>query len=165
MAAKEKIWNITVEDVPYKIEFSKNKVSVNGSEPIKVGKIQKESHAFDTKYFIPVGNKVAELHIRPMAEPVLSYEGRNCETGEIYAPIPFPKWGWVFVVLHAINFFLFVGGAIGGALLAILLWLTSGIAMDEKKPELTRVLQCLGIWLGATVLEFIFAMFILSARV
>lgn len=162
MATKEKIWNIIVDEVPYKIEFSKNKVTVNDDTAVPVRKLNKESHAFDTKYFIPVGDKTAELHIKPMSDPVLSYEGKNCETGEIYAPIPFPKWGWIFVVLHGINFFLFVGGAIGGALYAVWLTLNAGIAMNEKKTGRTRVLQCIGIWLVATIIEFIIALFIAS---
>ena len=70
-----------------------------------------------------------------------------------------PKWVWIFVVLHAINFFLIIGGAVGGALQGAVICFLVSVSSNQKKTTAVRVLSCLGIWIAATVVEFILALF------
>lgn len=63
--------------------------------------------------------------------------------------------GWVFVVLHAVNFFLLIGGAIGGAMCAGFAYLSGWVASNKKMSTVARVFACLGMWIGAIILEFI----------
>ena len=161
--AKQKHWSIIIDDTPYEIDFYKNKISINGGPYSKLGALAKSSNLFHGANAVSVGDKMLMLHTQPMAEPVLTYEGLNCETNEPYTPAEFPKWGWIFIILHGINFFLLIGGAIGGILVALFLWPTAGIAMNKNKSTVTRVFQCIGVWLVATIIEFIIALFMISA--
>ena len=162
MATKEMVWNIEVESVPYKIEFKKNQVSVNGREPVKLNKLKKTGNTWVTNYAIPLQDKEATLHISSFAQPVLSLDGRDCSTGEVYEPVKVPGWVWVFIVLHALNFFLLIGGAIGGAIQALVIYPMISVAANTKKKTSTRVLTCLGMWLLSTVVQFFLALGIAS---
>lgn len=158
MAAKEMVWNFEVQSIPYRIELKKNKVSVNGTEPVPLNKLTKKSNLIETNYSIMIEGKEAVLHIRPFATPALSYDGRDCATGQEYVPMKVPGWAWIFVFLHGIDFFLLIGGAIGGALQAFIIIAMMSIASDTKKSTGTRVLACTGIWLVSTVVQFILAL-------
>lgn len=157
MAAKEMVWNIEVEGIPYRIVFNKNKVSVNNAEPVKLGKLPKTGNSFETHYSIPLAGKEAVLHIKQFGTPILSFEGRDCSTGEPYVPAKLPGWVWVFVVLHAIDFFLLIGGAIGAALQVLVISVMMSVSTNAKKSTTARVLTCLGIWLVSSIVQLIFA--------
>ena len=109
-----------------------------------------------------IEGKEAEIHIKQFGAPVLSYDGRDCATGEAYVPTKIPGWVWVFVVLHAIDFFFLIGGAIGGAVQALVIAAMASVASNRKKPTGVRVLICVGIWLLSTALQFILALGIAS---
>ena len=158
MAAKEMVWNIEVEGIPYRIVFNKNKVSVNNAEPVKLSKLAKTGNSFETHYSIPLAGKEAILHIKQFGAPVLSFEDRDCSTGEPYVPTKIPGWVCVFVVLHALDFFLLIRGAIGGAIQALVIGIMVSVASNTKKSTTARVLTCLGIWLASTIVQFVFAL-------
>lgn len=157
MAAKVYAWKIMVDEVPYKIELTKNKVTVNDGEPVKLNKLKQQSKYPNMEYYIPVGNKEVVLNLPQGREPVLTMEGRDCVTGEPFEMTELPKWAWIFVVLHLINFFLIIGGAVGGACLGGFSVLTTMIASNNTMSTSKRVGICVAIWLGASVLEFILA--------
>lgn len=157
MAAKEMVWNFAVQGIPYRIELKKNKVSVNGAEPVALNNFTKKSNLIETNYSMMIEGKEATLHIRQFSAPVLSYDGRDCATGEEYIPAKVPGWTWVFIVLHAIDFFFLIGGALGGALQALIAIAMASIASNTKMSTGVRVLACLGMWLVSTVVQFIIA--------
>lgn len=157
MAAKEKVWNFQVQGIPYRIELKKNQVSVNGAEPVKLNKLTRKSNLIETNYSIMIEGKEAVLHIRQFGAPVLSYDGRDCATGEEYIPVKMPGWTWVFIVLHVIDFFFLIGGAIGGMVQILIITAMASVASDTKMSTGVRVLACLGIWLVSTVVQFILA--------
>lgn len=163
MAAKETVWNVVVDDIPYKIEYKKNQVSVNGGQSYALKKLKKGNGGLDTEYYVPVGDKEVVLHVRQFATPALTYEGKDCSTGEEYVPMKMAKWVWVFIILHAINFFLIIGGAVGGAIQGGVIYAMISVSADQKKSTSTRVLTCLAIWLISTVVEFILALLLVSA--
>ena len=163
MAAKTFSWNITVDEVTYKIELTKNKVTVNGGEPVKLNKLKHQSKYPNMEYYIPVGSKEVVLNTRPAGEPVLTMDGRDCVTGEPFELNELPKWAWVFIVLHGLNFFLLIGGAIGGACFGGLSVLTTTIASNGEMSTGKRVGICVAIWLVASILELILAVVIADA--
>lgn len=158
MAAKEKIWNFEVQGIPYKIELKKNMVSVNGAEPVKLNKLGRKSNLLETNYSMMIEGKEAVIHIRQFSAPVLSYDGRDCATGEEYIPVKIPGWVWVFVVLHALDFLFLIGGAIGAAIQLLVIAALASVASNTKKSTGMRVLVCAGIWLLSTVVQFILAL-------
>ncbi len=162
MAANEMVWNIEVEGIPYKIEFKKNRVSVNGAEPVKLNKLKRSGNTWVTNYTIPLQNKEVILHVSSFAKTVLSLDGVDCSTQQPYEEVKVPGWIWVFIVLHALNFFLLIGGAIGGAIQVLVVYPMISVAANQKEKTSKRVLICLGIWLLSTVLQFILALAIAS---
>lgn len=162
MAAKEMVWNFEVQGVPYKIELKKNKVSVNGNEPVKLTKLARKSSLLETNYSIMIEGKEAVIHIRQFGTPILSYDGKDCATGEAYVPAKVPGWAWIFIVLHAINFFVLIGGAIGAALQVLIIAAMAAVAANTKKTTAVRVLACVGIWLLSTIVQVILAFWIVS---
>ena len=160
MAGKAYSWNVNVDGMPYKIEFIKNKVFINNNDPIKLGKFKSKSKFPNMEYHIPLGSKEVVLNVRSVGEPVLTMDGRNCVTGELFAFSSMPKWTWLFIVLHGINLFFLIGGAIGGACFGGLTVMTAAIATNEEMSTKKRVILCLVIWMVATMLEYILALFI-----
>ena len=163
MAANEMVWNIEVQGVPYKIELKKNRVSVNGREPVKLAKLKRSGSTWETNYSIPIeGEEEAVLHIRQFSAPILTYKDIDCSTGEQFVPLKVPAWVWIFVVLHAIDFFLMIGGAIGGALQAFVICLMVSVSAKKEKSLASRVFTCLGIWLLSTIVQLVFVLWIYS---
>lgn len=157
MAKKEMIWNLEAQGIPYKIELIGNKLSINGAEPVKLNKLPRKSNLLETNYSIMVEGKEAVLHIRQFGTPILSYDGRDCATGEAYIPAKVPGWVWVFVVLHAMDFLFLVGGAVGAAVQFLVIAALASVSSNAKRSTGSRVLLCVGIWLLSTVLQFILA--------
>ena len=165
MAAKEMVWNFEAQNIPYKVEFKKNAVSINNAEPVKLNKLTKKTNLLGTDYSMMIEGKEAVLHIRSFSAPVLSYDGRDCATGEEYIPAKVPAWTWVFVILHAIDFFLILGGALGGAIQALVIILIAAIASNPKMSTGVRILLCAAIWLLSSALQFVLVMFLASLMV
>lgn len=162
MAAKEMVWNFEVQGIPYRVELKKNAISVNGAEPVKLNKLAKKSSLTETHYSMMIEGKEAILHVRQFGAIVLSYDGRDCATGEEYIPAKMPGWAWVFIVLHVIDFFFLVGGAVGGILQVFIVTAIAAAASNRKKSTGVRVLVCIGIWLLSTIAQFILAVGIAS---
>lgn len=162
MAAKEMVWNFEVQGIPYRVELKKNAISVNGAEPVKLNKLARKSSLTETHYSMMIEGKEAVLHVRQFGAVVLSYDGRDCATGEEYIPAKMPGWAWVFIVLHVIDFFFLVGGAVGGILQVFIVTAIAAVASNRKKSTGVRVLVCIGIWLLSTIAQFILAVGIAS---
>ena len=162
MAAKEMVWNFEVQGIPYRVELKKNAISVNGAEPVKLNKLARKSSLTETHYSMMIEGKEAVLHVKQFGAVVLSYDGRDCATGEEYIPARMPGWAWVFIVLHAVDFFFLIGGAIGGILQVFIITAIAAVASNRKKSTGVRVLVCIGIWLLSTIAQFILAVGIAS---
>ncbi len=162
MAAKEMVWNFEVQGIPYRVELKKNAISVNGAEPVKLNKLARKSSLTETHYSMMIEGKEAVLHVKQFGAVVLSYDGRDCATGEEYIPAKMPGWAWIFIVLHAVDFFFLIGGAIGGILQVFIITAIAAVASNRKKSTGVRVLVCIGIWLLSTIAQFILAVGIAS---
>lgn len=153
--AKEMVWNFEIQNVPYKIELKKNKVSINNAEPVKLNKFSRKSNLMETNYSIMIEGKEAVLHIRQFGAPILSYEGRDCATGEEYIPAKVPIWGWIFVVLHVLDWLFLIGGALGAVIQVLVIAAIATVASNTKKPVGMRIAVCAGIWLLSTAVQFV----------
>ena len=149
------------------ISLSKNKVSVNGGEEIKLTKLprDKQSNMLETIYNVGLNSgEVAQIHIKNK-NAFVTMNGKNVETGEDYEPSIIPKWAIVFFILYGLNFFLFIGGAVGGAVAGIAVFATASIAANKKKSTLVRVLLCCAVYIVITLVEIALAYAILSSGV
>ncbi len=158
--AKEIVWNIVVEDMPYSIKLVGNKLSVNNNEPVKYTKLNKAAgEGKGANYEVPVGNKKAILHINTYSSPVLTMDGKDCNTGEVYEEPKLPGWAWIFIIIHAASFGLLLGGAIGGAIQGAVIILLMNVASQKNKSTWLRVGICSAIVVISYIAQYIFAYF------
>lgn len=165
MAAPAGNWNFTDSmGMSHTVTLEKNKVSVDGGEPVKINKYRsKESNMIVSVFQIPNGQgDDLKLCIKGK-EPVLARNGINVATGEEYAPDKMPGWIWVFYILFIIEFFLVIGGAIGGALNGGGAFICAGIAVNKKMNGVAKFFACLGVFVVFTVIEVILAIAITGA--
>lgn len=158
--ATEMVWNFEVQGMPYKVELKKNKVSVNNAEPVKLTTLARKSSFWETHYSMMIEGKEAVIHIKQFASPVLSYDGKDCATGEEYVPTKVPAWAWIFIVLHAVDWIFLIGGALGGVIQALIIAAIASVSSNTKKSTGTRVLVCLVIWLLSTAVQFVLALWL-----
>ena len=109
-----------------------------------------------------IEGKEAVLHIRQFGAPILSYEGRDCATGEEYIPAKVPVWGWIFVVLHVLDWFFLIGGAIGAVIQVLVIAAIATVASNTKKSTGMRIAVCAGIWLLSSAVQFVLAYWLAS---
>lgn len=158
MAAKQVLWNVEIDGIPYKIELAKNKITINDGESIPLSKFKNKSKVIYNEFNIPVAGKEMVLY-SGVTGTVLTMDGRDCATGKEYIAPVMPKWAWIFVVLYAVNFFLLIGGAIGGAISAGFAWMTISVASSRQTTG-KKFFICLGIYIGITIIEFFLALFL-----
>lgn len=152
---KSTSWNITDGEHVYKIVFEKNKVAIDNDPPVALRKFERKSNFIEKIYKIPVGGRDANLHIGTMGSVALEMGGFDCKTGEEYIAKKMPAWSWIFIVLHMVNFFVLIGGAIGGAITALTIGMTATLAGDSSKKLINRVLACIGIYIGAIIIDIL----------
>ncbi|MBO4457573.1 MAG: hypothetical protein J5802_07630 [Butyrivibrio sp.] len=159
--AKNKEWIFTKADgTQTKVVLIKNRrVTVDDGMEMKIDNFKTpESNFMEKVYDIQLGNgEVAKLCIKN--KPILTYYGKNVETGEDYAPMKLPKWTYVFVALYAINFFIILGGALGGALAAMGATLSATIAAKNDKPTGVKATLCTLLYVAITAVSLAIAVF------
>lgn len=161
MAAKEKVWNVVVEEVPYKVTLVGNKISVNNEEPVKFTKLQKAvGEGKGSNYIVPLGNQNAVLRVHTFGSVALTLDGKDCMTGEAYEPPKTPWWIWIHVVLHALGFFFLIGGAIGGAIQGGVICVMLAIASDNKSSNAKKIGVCTAILAISLIAQFALALLI-----
>ena len=157
---KTQTWNVVVDDFTYRVEASNKEITVSPGTTEKIRKLKRSGKAFEQIYTVPVADKTAEMHVDYFGKRTLVYDGVDCTTGEVYVPFKMPAWGWVFVVLHAINFLLLIGGAIGGVLDVLLIGWTARIAGSQQGKTAGKVFKCIGIYVVSTIIELILVIFL-----
>ena len=159
--ANSRTWNIQLADggVAQVEIFGNRKVSINGSEAVKLKDLlnKEESSIFEKGYDLPLGNgEVAKYYIQNL-KTALTYNGIDIDTGKEHTPFKVPGWLYVFFVLYCVDFFAFLGGALGGILYVCAISLGYNIC---KKPELktsSKVLFNTLIYIAATVIGIVVA--------
>lgn len=90
MAAKQYLWNVEIDEIPYKIEYVKGKVSINNGEAVSLNKFRHNSKLGSSEIFIPVGDKELVMYSGNFGV-VLTKDGKNCLTGEPFTPPVMPS--------------------------------------------------------------------------
>lgn len=155
-------WNYTDSTgVSHSVELLKNRVTVDGGEPVKINKLRgKGSNMLETVYEIPNGTgDDVKLYFRNK-NITLVCNGINVQTGETYEPVNIPGWIWVFYILFIVDFFLIIGGAVGGCIFAGGAALCSTVASSRKMKGAGKVFACIGIYAGFTIVSLIIAVLI-----
>ncbi|MCR4694130.1 MAG: hypothetical protein K5773_02265 [Pseudobutyrivibrio sp.] len=160
--AISKNWSVAVGGQNYDIALEKNRLSVNGQEPVKISKLKsKDSNMLQSVYDVMLGETLAKLVVTNK-DARFVVDGKDVETNEDFDFITLPKWVYVFYVLCVVDFFAVVGGAIGGALYLTTAVFISRTAASKKMSNGGKIAACIGIYLAATLLGLAFAIFVVS---
>lgn len=144
--SKTKSWQVKIDERLYKIEYKKG-IYVNGQEIINK-KVKSELNGI-TDYEFSVGMKTAHIYKKSLLGPQLVIGGKDCETGEDYIPMELPKWAYLFLVLHFLNF---RNGIFGWIAAPIGLAATAAVSSNRKINIAIRVLLEIGILLGIYII-------------
>lgn len=159
--AKTREWNIITETgESIRVTLEKKQIIVNGNTPIALKTAKStESSILETVYDIPLGNgEIAKLCIGTFdGKYVLVYNGTDVETGLEHKIADVPKWIFIFVALYVINFFVVLGGALGGAIAMAALAASARIAANQEKSKAFRYIMCILIYVGVTIVSLIIA--------
>lgn len=126
-------WSVIVDEKTYAVQFKGNrKLTING-EKVKLKGYKKKigllASLISEEYEIPLGSKTALLVIQNMKAPQLVIDNKDCSTGEEYVPLNMPKWSYIFIILHFVNF---INGAIGCCLAIAGIAATTAISANKK---------------------------------
>lgn len=130
-------WNVKVDEIPYSIKLSGTKVIIN-DEKTKLKNYFKKTSMLQMEYEFPVGSKQALLVSgNYVGGNKLIIDGKDCATGEDYVPLKMPKWAYIFIVLHFVNF---INGVVGIVLAFLGIAATAVLSCNRKIPVVVRVL-------------------------
>ncbi len=152
----KKDWNVKIDDQMYEVKLVNRKISVNGVT-LKKDDYRKKTHLITEDYEFSVGSKQALLIIKNLSAPQLIIDGKDCATGEDYVPVKLPKWSYIFIVLHCINF---INGLLGVLLAVVGITLTTSISNNRKLNVAVRVILDLAVLVLAIALTFGLAMLV-----
>lgn len=108
-------WNVVVDGRNYEIKQKAYSLVING-EKTKLKDLMSKKDGIYKVYEVPLGSKKAHFYVNSwVGGTKLAMDGIDCATGAPFTPPKMPKWAYVFMVIHCLNF---ANGAVG-ALLAI----------------------------------------------
>lgn len=111
-------WNVMADGVEYEIEYINNKkIRVNGNE-LALKDYQTKLTMTTTEHELTLGSKKALLIVKSLNSAQLIMDGVDCASGkeEVPGPNRLPKWAYIFVILHCVNFL----NGLSGCAMAIL---------------------------------------------
>ena len=98
------------------------------------------------------------------ANSAIVHSGIDCKTGQPFVEEVMPKWIWVFWAIYIADFFLFLGGALGGAINAAAAIVTGSIAMKKNTGTGVKVILCIVFCVIVTLVEILGAYAIIGTR-
>lgn len=155
-------WSVIIDEKNYNVQLNNRKLVVNG-EKVKLKSYKKKIGLLESliceEYEIPLGSKTGTLVLQNMKSPQLVIDNKDCATGEEYVPLNMPKWSYVFILLHFINF---INGAIGCCFAIVGIAATTAISANKKFSAVVKLVLDLLILVLFFAATFGVAYFVLS---
>ncbi len=146
-----KAWEVVVDGEKYTIKPKGGKLVING-EKVKLKSLMSKKEGLFRIYDVPVGGKTAQLYVNNWVGGTrLAMDGLDCATGKPFTPPKMPVWGYIFMVLHCINF---INGAVGALMAVVGVAATIAITTNTKLPLVLRILLDIGLVILAFVVVF-----------
>lgn len=117
-------WNVNVDGEECEIKYINNKKIIVNDKELRLKDFQKNLTMTTTEFEIPIGSQKALLIVRSLNSAQLIMNGADCGSEATQAPesaqtpgiSTLPKWTYIFVILHCVNF---VNGLSGCAMAII----------------------------------------------
>ena len=162
--AKKLVCNVESQGMMHQVTVSGNKVTVDGNAPMKIKDLPKEKRKSGAAITIPLSQMDSCILYRSsFTGDSLVHNGIDCKTGQPFVEEVMPKWIWVFWAIYIADFFLFLGGALGGAINAAAAVVTGSIAMKKNTDTGVKVILCIVFCVIVTLVEIMGAYAIINA--
>ena len=162
---KQLVWNVESQGLMHQVILHKNKISVDGNEPVKLKDLNAQKVNKVWAYTIPLGTMDScTLYRSSYTGDSLVQNGIDCKTGQPYVEEKLPKWVWIFWILYILDFALIIQGAIGGALNAGEAAFTGTIALQRNLSTAAKVILSTVFWFVITILEIIIVCVVIGIR-
>lgn len=146
-----KAWDIVVDGNRYEVKPKGNKLLINGQK-VKLKELNSRKEGMFRVYQVPVGGKMASLYVNNWIGGMkLAMDGVDCATGTPFTPPVLPKWAYVFMILHCVNF---INGALGVLLAMAGVAATIAISCNTRMPVAVRVLLDILLVIVSVVIVF-----------
>lgn len=146
-----KTWDIVVDGNRYEVKPKGNKLLINGQK-VKLKELNSRKEGMFRVYQVPVGGKMASLYVNSWIGGMkLAMDGVDCATGAPFTPPVLPKWAYVFMILHCVNF---INGALGVLLAMAGVAATIAISCNTRMPVAVRVLLDILLVIVSVVIVF-----------
>lgn len=133
-------WSVIIDEKPYNVQLNNRKLLING-EKVKLKSYKKKIGLLESliteEYEIPLGSKTGLLVFQNMKSPQLIIDNKDCSTGEEYVPLNMPKWSYIFIVLHLLNF---INGAIGWCFAIVGIAATTAVSANKKFSAVVKLI-------------------------
>ncbi|MCI9047071.1 MAG: hypothetical protein HFG71_07330 [Hungatella sp.] len=130
-------WNVVVDGRNYEIKQKAYSLVING-EKTKLKDLMSKKDGIYKVYEVPLGSKKAHFYVNSwVGGTKLAMDGIDCATGAPFTPPKMPKWAYVFMVIHCLNF---ANGAVGALLAIVGIMATISISSNTRMPVVARVL-------------------------
>ena len=130
-------WSVVVDGQVHQVKTKGSSLVVDG-EKTKLKNLTSHKEGIYKVYQVPIGGKTAQFYVNSWVGGMkLAMDGIDCATGAAFTPPEMPKWAYVFMVLHCVNF---INGALGALLAIAGVAATISISCNTKMPVIVRVL-------------------------
>ncbi len=132
-----KAWEVVVDGEKYTIKPKGGKLVIN-DEKVKLKSLMSRKEGLFRVYEVPVGAKKAQLYVNNWVGGTrLAMDGLDCATGKPFTPPKMPVWGYIFMIIHCINF---MNGAVGALMAIAGVAATIAVTTNTKLPLAARIL-------------------------
>lgn len=159
-AMRMKAWSVVVDGRTYQIKAKSNSLIIDG-EKTKLKSLMSRKDGIYKVYDVPVGSKTAQFYVNTWVGGMkLAMDGIDCATGAPFTPPAMPKWAYVFMVIHCLNF---MNGALGALLAIVGVMATISISGNSNLSTLVKVLLNIGLVVVSAVVIFGIALALAAA--
>lgn len=142
-------WSVVVDGRTHNIKQKGNSLVIDG-EKTKLKNLMSKKDGIFKVYDVPLGTKTAQYYVNTwVGGAKLAMDGIDCATGAPFTPPAMPKWAYVFMVIHCLNF---MNGALGALLAIVGVMATISISSNPKMStgvkvllDIALVVVCVGV--------------------
>lgn len=143
-----------VDGKNYEIKQKSYSLAING-EKTKLKDLMSKKDGIYKVYEVPLGSKKAQYYVNTwVGGAKLAMDGLDCATGQPFTPPKLPKWAYLFMGLHCLNF---LNGAVGILLAFLGIMATISISSNTNMPVVARILLDILLVIVSAVVVFALA--------
>lgn len=153
-------WSVVVDGRTHNIKSKGSSLVIDG-EKTKLKNLMSKKEGIFKVYDVPLGTKTAKYYVNTwIGGSKLAMDGIDCATGAPFTPPVIPKWTYVFMVLHCLNF---LNGALGVLLAIVGIMATISISGNSGMSTGVKILLNIALLVVCVGVVFAIALALASA--